>query len=136
MRRLAAGVLLAATAGLGGCLAPRHERPQAPVPATYAVDDAGDAAAGTPAPGLAWRDFIDDPRLEALIGLACPLTVWEDALRGHTDERSFVARVLHAVIFHDFPEWVFTAAYVAFAAVTIATNRVVPMDGWPSRGRP
>lgn len=74
--------------------------------------------------------------IEALIGLACPLTVWEDALRGHTDERSFVARVLHAVIFHDFPEWVFTAAYVAFAAVTIATNRVVPMDGWPSRGRP
>jgi len=70
MRRVVAGVLLAATAGLGGCLAPRHERPQAPVPATYAVDDAGDAAAGTPAPGLAWRDFVDDPRLEALIGLA------------------------------------------------------------------
>lgn len=70
MRRVATGVLLAAVAGLGGCLAPRHERPQAPVPPTYAVADADAAAAGTPAPGLGWREFVDDPRLEALIGLA------------------------------------------------------------------
>jgi len=70
MHRAATAVLLAAVAGLGGCLAPRHERPQAPVPSAYAVEDAGDAAAGTPAPGLDWRDFVDDPRLEALIGLA------------------------------------------------------------------
>jgi hypothetical protein len=42
-------------------------------------------------------------------------------------ERSFVARLLHAVVFHDFPEWVFSIAYVAFAIVTALTIRLVPV---------
>lgn len=66
--------------------------------------------------------------LESLVGMVCPLTQWEAALRGGTPERSFVARAVHAVLFHDFPEWVFTTLYVAFAAVTAATIRVVPLD--------
>jgi hypothetical protein len=64
--------------------------------------------------------------LEALAGLSCPLTLWEDALRGQDTSRSFVARSLHAVIYHDFPEWVFTIAYVAFAVATAVTIRLVP----------
>lgn len=66
--------------------------------------------------------------IESLIGLSCPLTMWEDALRGQASEASFVARALHAVVFYDFPEWVFTTAYVGFAIVTGMTIRLVPTD--------
>jgi hypothetical protein len=69
--------------------------------------------------------------LEALAGLSCPLTLWEDALRGQDTSRSFVARSLHVVIYYDFPEWVFTVAYVAFAAATAVTIRLVPTASAP-----
>jgi hypothetical protein len=68
---------------------------------------------------------------EALVGVWCPLTVWEDALRGVHGEKSFVARWIHRVMFYDFPEWVFTAAYVLFALVVVASWRFVR----PVRGR-
>ena len=58
---------------------------------------------------------------EALVGAWCPLTVWEDALRGVREEKSFVARWIHRLLFYDFPEWVFTVAYVLFAFVVTAT---------------
>jgi hypothetical protein len=57
----------------------------------------------------------------ALAGIWCPLTVWEDALRGVHGEKSFVARWIHRLMFYDFPEWVFSVAYVAFALVVAAT---------------
>lgn len=66
--------------------------------------------------------------IEALIGMVCPLTAWEDALRGRATDKSFVARVLHAVLYYDFPEWVFSVVYVAFAAATAITIRLVPMN--------
>lgn len=58
---------------------------------------------------------------EALLGIWCPLTLWEDALRGVHGEKSFVARWIHRLMFYDFPLWVFTTAYVAFALVVAAT---------------
>ena len=58
---------------------------------------------------------------EALAGIWCPLTVWEDALRGVHGKKSFVARWIHRVLFYDFPGWVFTVAYVAFALAVAAT---------------
>jgi hypothetical protein len=58
---------------------------------------------------------------EALAGVWCPLTVWEDALRGAHGEKSFVARWVHRVMFYDFPDWVFTFAYVLFALAVAAT---------------
>jgi len=58
---------------------------------------------------------------EALVGVWCPLTVWEDALRGVRGEKSFVARWIHRLMFYDFPGWVFTTAYVSFALVVIVT---------------
>lgn len=64
--------------------------------------------------------------LEALAGAMCPLTVWEDALRGVYEDRSFVARWIHQLMFYDWPEWVFTIAYVAFAVIVIATYWLVP----------
>lgn len=59
---------------------------------------------------------------EALIGVACPLTEWEDMLRGgRAVEASFMQRWVSRLLYHDFPEWVFTAAYVTFAAAVAAT---------------
>jgi len=63
---------------------------------------------------------------EALIGMACPLTVWEDALRGGLRPESFVGRWVQRLLFYRAPEWAFTAAYVAWALATLATLRLVP----------
>jgi len=63
---------------------------------------------------------------EALIGMACPLTVWEDALRGGTSAESFVGRWLRRLLFYEAPEWVFTAAYCAWAGATLVTLALVP----------
>jgi hypothetical protein len=37
---------------------------------------------------------------EALLGVVCPLTAWEDALRGAPGDQSFIARWLHRVLFY------------------------------------
>src|SRR5262245_38439670 len=58
---------------------------------------------------------------EALAGIWCPLTIWEDALRGRHEEKSFVARWIHRVMFYDAPEGLFTTVYVLFAAAVAAT---------------
>ena len=63
---------------------------------------------------------------EALIGVKCPLTLWEDALRGVQESRSFVSRWVATLLFYRAPEWVFTTAYVAFAAATLITLRLIP----------
>ena len=64
--------------------------------------------------------------LEALLGVMCPLTVWEDLLRGGVRTESFVGRWLHHFLFYTAPEWVFTVAYVSWTAATLATLRFVP----------
>jgi hypothetical protein len=64
--------------------------------------------------------------LEALLGYACPLTVWEDALRGGAGTESFVGRWVRAVLFYQAPEWVFTTLYCLWATATVATLRFVP----------
>jgi hypothetical protein len=58
---------------------------------------------------------------ESLAGIWCPLTVWEDALRERHEARSFVARWIHRLMFYELPEWMFAAAYVAFALAVAAT---------------
>ena len=58
---------------------------------------------------------------EALAGVWCPLTIWEDALRGRHEEKSFVARWIHRLMFYDLPGWLFTTAYCAFALAVVAT---------------
>lgn len=63
---------------------------------------------------------------EALIGMACPLTVWEDLARGGARPGSFIGRWVRAVMFYEAPEWVFTLAYVAWALATLATLWLVP----------
>jgi hypothetical protein len=63
---------------------------------------------------------------EALLGVMCPLTLWEDALRGTASDAGFIARWIHQVMFYQLPEWVFTLAYVAFALVVVLTYWLVP----------
>jgi hypothetical protein len=69
--------------------------------------------------------------VESLLGYACPLTVWEDALRGRSGGHGFIERAVHAVLFWSFPAWVFTAVYVAFAGLVAWT-----WWRWPPRRAP
>lgn len=56
---------------LGACnFAPQHVRPASPSPALYPAAYAPDTVGGAAAPSLSWRDFVVDPRLEALIATA------------------------------------------------------------------
>jgi len=64
--------------------------------------------------------------LEALIGMMCPLTVWEDLLRGGSRPDSFIGRWVQRLLYYRAPEWVFTTLYVAWAAATALTLRLVP----------
>ena len=64
--------------------------------------------------------------LEAIIGVACPLTVWEDLLRGGARAESFVGRWVRYFLYYRAPEWVFTALYVGWTAATLVTLRLVP----------
>jgi hypothetical protein len=63
---------------------------------------------------------------ESLAGIWCPLTVWEDALRGSRSDMGFVARIVHRLLFYSFPEWVFTALYSAFAVAVAVTFWLIP----------
>jgi polyferredoxin len=63
---------------------------------------------------------------EALIGVACPLTVWEDLLRGGVRPESFIGRWVRRLLFYEAPEWVFTAAYAAWAGASLLTLALVP----------
>ena len=62
---------------------------------------------------------------EAVFGVMCPLTGWEDALRGRACDMGLIARWIRGIMFYELPLWVFTVAYVSFAAVAAATWWVV-----------
>jgi hypothetical protein len=59
--------------------------------------------------------------LESLGGYLCPLTIWEDALRGTATARGFIERWVHAWMYWSAPAWVFNAIYVAFGALVAWT---------------
>ena len=75
--------------------------------------------------GLA-RKAIGFVALEAVIGMTCPLTEWEDALRGGGGGESFVGRWVRYLLYYRAPEWVFTTLYIVWTAATVATLRLVP----------
>jgi Protein of Unknown function (DUF2784) len=64
--------------------------------------------------------------LQTLLGRACPLTMWEDYLRGASTEAGFVERWLERLIYFDWPPWVFTLLHVGFAVLVLATWWLVP----------
>ena len=63
---------------------------------------------------------------EALLGVACPLTLWEDVLRGGVRPETFIGRWVYRLLYYDAPAWVFTSAYVDWAAAALLTLRFVP----------
>ena len=64
---------------------------------------------------------------EALLGVACPLTVWEDALRGAGPQgKSFIGRWVSYFLYYDLPPWAFTALYVLFALAVATTLFWIP----------
>ena len=63
---------------------------------------------------------------EALLGIVCPLTVWEDWLRGSPRPQSFIGRWVHRALYYEAPEWLFTTVYVVWATATLITLRFVP----------
>lgn len=71
--------------------------------------------------------------LEAVLGIMCPLTTWEYELRLKAGQRveadvSFVARLVQSIIFYDFPQWIFTALYIGFGALVLATYIFIPPE--------
>lgn len=58
---------------------------------------------------------------EATVGYVCPLTIWEDALRGTATDKGFIERWIHAWLFWSWPPWVFTTLYVVFGALVAFT---------------
>jgi hypothetical protein len=64
--------------------------------------------------------------LEALAGIACPLTLWEDRLRGHTRPTGFVADWVARLLYWELPGWVFIALYCGWALLTAAAWHWVP----------
>lgn len=67
---------------------------------------------------------------EGVLDIECPLTRWERyfrALAGQTASgESFVGRLLHNLIFVDWPPWVINSLHVAFALVVLATFALAP----------
>jgi hypothetical protein len=63
---------------------------------------------------------------EAVLGIMCPLTIWEDILRGGSRPDSFVGRWVRYFLYYEAPEWVFTVVYVAWALATVVTLKLIP----------
>ncbi len=63
---------------------------------------------------------------ESLLGFLCPLTAWEDALRGEASGEGFIEQWVHAWLFWSWPAWVFDTIYVGFAILVALTWWRVP----------
>jgi len=68
---------------------------------------------------------------QSLIGMKCPLTVWERGLRitggqSNVCEEAFVVRLVHQLIFFDFPPIVFTVGYCLFAIAVLGSWWLYP----------
>lgn len=72
---------------------------------------------------------------EAIVGIWCPLTIWEAELRGMQAQKGFIAQWIHRLMFYDFPPWVFTTAYVSFALVVALTMWLIPPAPRKKKGR-
>ncbi|HLX02734.1 MAG TPA: DUF2784 domain-containing protein [Trinickia sp.] len=65
--------------------------------------------------------------LLSVLGIACPLTVLEDWLRhGAIGSEGFIQHWVSRLLYYDLPMWVFTLAYVFFAALVLLTWRLIP----------
>lgn len=62
---------------------------------------------------------------ESLFGVVCPLTEWENSLRGAAGDPgepgSFIGQWIHRLMFFEVPESVFTIVYILFGTAVLAT---------------
>ena len=67
---------------------------------------------------------------EAVLGITCPLTTWEQSLRtlagGEAYQGDFIANWVHNALFYDAEPWVFTLAYSLFGLAVLATFILAP----------
>lgn len=67
--------------------------------------------------------------LQSWLGVVCPLTEWEMALREGARvagyEGSFIQHWLQAILYFSAPEWVFILVYTVFGALVLASWFVV-----------
>jgi hypothetical protein len=76
---------------------------------------------------------------ETLLGISCPLTDWEYDLRFAAGQQnvsgeSFIARLIHLLIFCEFPQIVFTITYCVFGiAVLMSWWLIPPLVPWRKR---
>lgn len=63
--------------------------------------------------------------LQSWLGVICPLTIWEMALRKEagagTYAGSFIQHWLHQLLFYTAPDWVFTLLYSAFGLLVLVS---------------
>lgn len=61
--------------------------------------------------------------VQSWLGLVCPLTIWEMALRkqagGETYVGSFISHWLEQIFFYSGPDWVFILCYTAFGLLVL-----------------
>lgn len=67
--------------------------------------------------------------VQSWVGVICPLTVLEMALRdkagAETYSGSFIQHWLQSLLYYDAPEWVFMALYTCFGSLVLASWFVV-----------
>ncbi len=74
--------------------------------------------------------------LQAALGRACFLTLWQDDLAGAGgSEPPLIMRFVNGLIYWPLPMWLFTVIYLALFAYVIALWRLVPPNPRPSSGR-
>jgi len=63
--------------------------------------------------------------LQSWLGVLCPLTTWETALREKAGEAgyegSFIQHWLQSILYYSAPDWVFILAYTVFGALVLAS---------------
>ena len=59
--------------------------------------------------------------LQSWLGIVCPMTSWEMALRAKAGDAvyagSFVSHWLHVILYYDAPQWVFAVCYTLFGVL-------------------
>jgi len=79
--------------------------------------------------------------LQSWLGIICPLTEWEMALRERGGEvtysGTFISHWLDALLYYQAPAWVFAVCYTVFATAVIASwfwVRPRPFTNQPTHG--
>ena len=63
--------------------------------------------------------------VQTWLGMACPLTVWENAFRRAAGEGAypgtFIGYWVSKLVYYDAPAWVFAVAYMLFGVIVVAS---------------